>query len=90
MGTTPERGYTSDPTPGWVDALMQQQVCAKLPGLIARLPKRQRQVVIWRYYEQRSFEDMAALLDVQVATTRSLLRHGLNKLRRWLTEDEQD
>lgn len=39
-------------------------------------------MVIWRYYEHRSFEDIAETLGVRVATTRSLLRHGLNSLRR--------
>ena len=90
MGMVPERGHAMDPTSGWVESLMQQQVCAALPGLIGRLPRRQRQVVIWRYYEQRSFEEIAGLLDIREATARSLLRHGLTKLRGWLLRTDRD
>ena len=37
--------------------------------------------MIWRYYDQRSYEDIAEMLKIQVSTARSLLRHGLNNLR---------
>jgi DNA-directed RNA polymerase specialized sigma24 family protein len=43
---------------------------------------RQRKIVIWRYYEERSFEEIASILQIQPATARSLLRHGLNNLRK--------
>ncbi len=70
-----------DPTRDWDDKLAMEHVLRTLPDAIAELPKRQRQVVIWRYYEQRAFEDIAALLQVKPATARSLLRHGINNLR---------
>lgn len=71
-----------DPTDQWDHDLTVQQVLRALPEAINQLPQRQRQVVIWRYYEERSFEEIARQLDIQVATARSLLRHGLNNLRR--------
>lgn len=72
-----------DPSKQWDDAMAMQKVREMLPAALAQLPVRQRQVVIWRYYEHRSFEEIAeALGGVQVATTRSLLRHGMNSLRR--------
>lgn len=74
--------HAFDPSKGWDDKLIMEQVAQELPEAIARLPKRQRQVVIWRYYEERSFEEIAELLNIQLATARSLLRHGLNRLRR--------
>src|SRR5437764_6870695 len=46
-----------DPTDFWDDQMILQDVLQALPEAIARLPLRQRQVVIWRYYESRSFEE---------------------------------
>ncbi len=71
-----------DPTRQWDEALALEQVRGALPEAIEKLPMRQRQVVLWRYYQGRSFEEIAELLGIQAATARSLLRHGLNNLRR--------
>jgi RNA polymerase sigma-70 factor, ECF subfamily len=76
------RQTTADPSRGWDDQLMTREVLNVLPAAISELPLRQRQVVIWRYYEARSFEEIAEALHVRPATARSLLRHGLNGLRR--------
>jgi len=75
---------TVDPTQGWDTALLNQEVLRLLPDAIRQLPSRQRQVVIARFYESRSFEEIAESLNIRPATARSLLRHGLNSLRRWL------
>jgi RNA polymerase sigma factor (sigma-70 family) len=72
----------TDPSDRWDDEILLQQVRKELPAAIAALPQRQRQVLVWRYYDHRSFEEIADSLDVQVATTRSLLRHGMNSLRK--------
>jgi RNA polymerase sigma factor (sigma-70 family) len=79
-----------DPTRQWDEALAIQQVKAALPDAIAGLPARQRQVVLWRYYQSRSFEEIAEALGIQVATARSLLRHGLNNLRRVIGPRQQE
>ncbi|HLK55531.1 MAG TPA: sigma-70 family RNA polymerase sigma factor [Chthonomonadaceae bacterium] len=71
-----------DPTPAWLTSLSQQMAAASLPKAMSKLPARQRNVVVWRYYQERSFEEIAQRLNVQVATARSLLRHGLNNLRK--------
>jgi RNA polymerase sigma-70 factor (ECF subfamily) len=73
-----------DPTPQWDTMLAQAQILADLPLTIDRLPRRQRQVVILRYCEDRSFEEIAQQLDIQQATARSLLRFGLQNLRKRL------
>jgi RNA polymerase sigma factor (sigma-70 family) len=75
-------GSEQDPTAKWLHAISQQQIAARLPEAMQRLPRRQRQVVIWRYYEERGFEEIAGILGVKSATVRSLLRHGLANLRR--------
>lgn len=77
-----EPAIPTDPTTDWVSALSHQQAVAALPVAMEKLPPRQRKVVIWRYYEERSFEEIAELLGIQPATARSLLRHGLNCLRK--------
>jgi RNA polymerase sigma factor (sigma-70 family) len=75
-----EPGY--DPTSSWIAELSQQQVLATLPNAIAQLPDRQRKVLMWRYYDELPFEEIAELLAVEASTCRSLLRHALNNLRK--------
>lgn len=82
-------GDLKDPTSDWDDALFLQQVCSRLPEAIAQLPVRQAQVLIWRYFEERSYESIAETLQVQPATVRSLMRHALNNLRRWFNVTSQ-
>jgi RNA polymerase sigma factor (sigma-70 family) len=71
-----------DPTSEWDETLVRRDMADSLANLIAELPSRQRQVVLWRYYEERSFEEIAVRLGVQESSVRSLLRHGMNNLRR--------
>lgn len=78
--------HSADPTPDWDQAIETESIQAALPAAIAALSERQRRVVIWRYYEQRSFEEIAELMGIQKATARSLLRNGLNNLRRWVAQ----
>jgi RNA polymerase sigma factor (sigma-70 family) len=66
---------------GCAEALQAQEILNALPSVIAALPHRQRLVLVWRYYEERSFGDIAADLGVQPATARSLLRHAICSLR---------
>jgi RNA polymerase sigma-70 factor (ECF subfamily) len=75
-----------DPTPSWDRALDIERLRAVLPDAIARLPERQRCVVIWRYYEGMSFEQIAEIMGVKAVTVRSLLRNGLRGLRRLAAE----
>jgi RNA polymerase sigma factor (sigma-70 family) len=76
------RPGSPNPSDEWDDQLMMRNVLRELPAVIARLPLRQRQVVIWRYYESRSYDDIAETLGIQPATARSLLRYGIRALRR--------
>ena len=77
--------FVVDPTSAWMHRVSQQQVIEALPLSLSQLPERQRKVVIMRYYEQRSFEEIAELLDIKAATARSLLRHGLTSLRKHIS-----
>jgi len=62
-------------------------VIRRLPEVLARVPERQRRVILARFYEGRSFEDIAESLGVRPATARSLLRHGLNRMRTCLANE---
>lgn len=75
-----------DPSETWNDTLMFQGLRQGLPQAFSHLSSRQRQVVIWRYYEAQSFEEIAERLDIQVSTARSILRHGLHNIRRRMEE----
>lgn len=70
----------------WDEALVAEEVLNALPAAIGRLPHRQRLVVVWRYYEDRSFEQIAAQLEIKPATARSLLRHAITALRQRLAQ----
>lgn len=67
---------------GQPEALIMRDAGAVVPALIATLPQRQQQVLVARYYEHRSLEEIAAALQMRPATVRSLLSRGLNALRR--------
>jgi RNA polymerase sigma factor (sigma-70 family) len=64
----------------------QKEMIGALREWIGLLPERQRQVVTWRYYEGRSFEEIASRLNIKPATARSMLRHIVNKLRKQMGE----
>jgi RNA polymerase sigma factor (sigma-70 family) len=74
-------GGRSDVDRGCEDTLQAQEVLEALPAAIAALPHRQRLVLVWRYYDERPFEDIAVDLGIQPVTVRSLLRHAVNSLR---------
>ena len=80
--TQAEQKTAIDPTPDWLAGLVKDQASALLPAAMAKLPARQRSIVIWRYYEERSFEEIAEILGILPSSARSLLRHGLNSLRK--------
>ena len=70
-----------DPHPSLDECLADEVFLAALPAAIGRIPRRQRQVLISRYYDHLSFEEIAENLEIQVTTARSLLRHAINNLR---------
>ena len=49
-----------------------------------RLPEKQKEVIILRYYEDLKIKDMAKILDEKVPTIKSRLKQGLEKMSRYL------
>jgi RNA polymerase sigma factor (sigma-70 family) len=80
--STGEPSASADPSRDWDNEMITKQVLRMLPESIAILPARQRKLIVWRYYDAMSFEEIAAILNIQVSTARSILRHGLNNLRK--------
>jgi len=77
-----------DPTASWIAGLSERQLLATLPAAIAQLPDRQQKVLLWRYYDEMPFEEIAGLLNVEASTCRSLLRHALNNLRKQMLSQD--
>jgi RNA polymerase sigma-70 factor (sigma-E family) len=53
---------------------------------LRRLPMRQRSVIVLRYYNDASNEEIAGILGVPIGTVKSLLSRGLAKLREGLPD----
>jgi RNA polymerase sigma-70 factor (sigma-E family) len=74
VGSVPERPYEDS-------ALGQAETRGGLLAALAKLPPRQRTVLVLRYYEHYSDEEIAAALAVSRGTVRSQAARGLDKLR---------
>jgi RNA polymerase sigma-70 factor (sigma-E family) len=74
------------PDPGYADpALDRAEGDAGLWRALDELPRRQRAVLVLRYYEDYSDEEIAALLGISRGTVRSQASRALDKLRaRWV------
>jgi RNA polymerase sigma-70 factor (sigma-E family) len=56
--------------------------------LLAELPARQRAAVVLRYYEDRDYREIAAVVGGSEAAARSLVRHALAALRDRLPQED--
>ncbi len=63
-------------------ALVQEELVAELRRAVESLPEKHRQVVLLRFFEEASLEEIAVVLDCSVGTIKSRLHHALEKLRR--------
>lgn len=61
-----------------------------LRGAIARLPRRQRQAVVLRYFTQLSVAEAATAMGCRPGTVRALTSQGLEALRGHLAPDEPE
>ena len=63
-------------------ALAREELAAELRRAVESLPEKHRQVVLLRFFEDASLEEIASALDCSVGTVKSRLHHALEKLRR--------
>jgi RNA polymerase sigma-70 factor, ECF subfamily len=57
---------------------------------LSELPEKQRLVVILRYFEEMSCEEVAAILDCKIGTVRSRLFHARQRLKEIMLEYENN
>ncbi|MCX4817906.1 SigE family RNA polymerase sigma factor [Streptomyces sp. NBC_01239] len=69
----------------WVDSVVQRQ---DIMAALRRLPRRQRAVIVLRYFEDRPDSEIAAILGIAQGTVRSQTHKALASLRTTLAEAE--
>ncbi|MCL6507041.1 MAG: RNA polymerase sigma factor [Bryobacteraceae bacterium] len=72
--------------PSAEDELFATQIARRLTSALAKLSERQRAVFVLRHYEDRSLEDIAATLELDVGTVKAHLARALAKLRKELRD----
>jgi len=80
-------GGAWDAEPDWV---VDWEQATWLRGHLAALPEDQRRVVRLRYYEDRSFGDVAVCMDRSENAVKHLLRRALTALRTGIHEEGRD
>jgi RNA polymerase sigma-70 factor (sigma-E family) len=86
-GETPVAAPPEPVRPAPPDAYRAVDDRAALTQALARLPRRQRQVVVLRYYDDLPERQVATLLGCSVGTVKSQAAKGLAKLRAALADD---
>ena len=75
------RGSEADLADMVIETSVRDELRSRLPRALSQLSPRQRSIVVSRFYEGRSFEDIAQELGIQTVSVRSLLRYALARLR---------
>jgi RNA polymerase sigma-70 factor (ECF subfamily) len=78
----PELERVVDPGATGAEAALQAETAARLRAAVAELPEEHRSVLLLRFFEEASLEEIASALGIPVGTVKSRLHHGLEKLRR--------
>lgn len=76
-------GDAADPLQNASDRELRERVHAKLE-LLSPL---QRTVIVMRYTEEMSYQEMATALDLPLNTVRTLLHRAKARLREWMEQD---
>jgi RNA polymerase sigma-70 factor (ECF subfamily) len=70
------------PEPSPAEAMAQTEAAGWLRQCLERLPAKHRQILLLRFFEDASLQDMAEVLGCSVGTVKSRLHHALEKLRK--------
>jgi RNA polymerase sigma-70 factor (sigma-E family) len=89
-GETPVADPPEPGGPASPDAYRAVDDRAVLTQALATLPRRQRQVVVLRYYDDLSEREVAAILGCSAGTVKSQAARGLAKLRAALSDAGPD
>jgi len=60
----------------------------ELRAALSRLPRAQREVVVLKIYREKTFQQIAQMLQLSLNTVASRYRYALEKLRTWLKDRE--
>jgi RNA polymerase sigma-70 factor (ECF subfamily) len=69
---------------GMLELVETRDLSRRVAVAIGALPEEQREVIIFKEYEGRTFPEIAEILDVPVSTVKTRLYRGLDQLRRRL------
>lgn len=76
----------ASPSPSAEDELFAKQIAKRLSGALQRLSARQRAVFTLKHYEDRSLEEIAEILELDVGTVKAHMARALAKLRNELRD----
>ncbi|MDE2571609.1 MAG: sigma-70 family RNA polymerase sigma factor [bacterium] len=77
-----------DPGPGPEELALRRDLQGRMQAAIARLPERYRAVVTLFYLNDRSYEEVAAILGVPLGTVKTHLHRAKERLRVMLASEE--
>lgn len=77
--------HSTDFTPesAWIVSETDQQLVLKISQCIGQLPKRQREALYLRYYENLSYEEIGEVMGLQRQAVANYLQYGIQKLREY-------
>ncbi|MDR0843688.1 MAG: sigma-70 family RNA polymerase sigma factor [Tannerella sp.] len=70
------------------DSMVQEQVYADIRKMVKHLPDNQREVLEMRYYQDKSFKEIADLTGVSINTALGRMRYAILNLRRMAEENK--
>jgi len=70
------------------DVLVRDQVFSDVRNLVLHLPENQQEVVRMRYYEDRSFKEIADMTGVSINTALGRMRYAVLNMRRMAEEKD--
>lgn len=77
--------HSTDFTPesAWILSETDQQLMNRINQSIGMLPKRQREALYLRYYENLSYEEIGEVMGLQRQAVANYLQYGIQKLREY-------
>ncbi len=76
----------SDPAPDQIDCMEKNEMTVLIQKAFAKLPEKQRTVVILKEYQALKFSEIAEIMKSPVGTIKSLNHRGHQKLKKILTK----
>lgn len=72
-----------------LDTIIQNEETERLQNLLYSLPDVQRETIILYYYHDMKAKDIAEITGVPIATAKSRIKQGLDKLKKAYGKDEE-